>query len=143
MEISEEQYRKIQNLLPKQRGGVKIENLTVLNALVYRCENGCKWRALPEKFGHRHVIYMRMNRWAKSGVLERVFLALQTERLTGLEVLSLDSTAVKVHPDAHGASKKREAGDREESRGLEYEEQRVSGGGPGGCRVQFIALERG
>jgi hypothetical protein len=42
MEISEEQYRKMQDLLPKQRGGVKIENLTVLNTLVYRCENGCK-----------------------------------------------------------------------------------------------------
>jgi transposase len=51
MEISEEQYRKIQDLLPKQRGRLKIENLTLLNALVYRCENGCKWRALPEKFG--------------------------------------------------------------------------------------------
>jgi transposase len=106
MEINEEQYRKIQDLLPQQRGHVKIANLTVLNALVYRCENGCKWRALPEKFGHRHVIYMRLNRWAKSGVLERVFWALQAEGLTGLEVPSLDSTAVKVHPDAHGASKK-------------------------------------
>jgi transposase len=106
MEISEEQYRKIQDLLPKQRGHVKIENLTVLNALIYQCENGCKWRALPEKLGHRHVIYMRLNRWAKSGVLERVFWALQAEGLLGLEVLSLDSTAVKVHSDAHGASKK-------------------------------------
>jgi hypothetical protein len=50
-------------------------------------------------------IYMRLNRWAKSGVPERVFWALQAEGLLGLEVLSLDSTAVKVHPDAHGASK--------------------------------------
>jgi transposase len=106
MEINEEQYRKIQDLLPKQRGHVKIANLTVLNVPVYRCENGCKWRALPERFGHRHVIYMRLNRWAKSGVLDRVFSVLQAEGLIGLEVLSLDSTAVKVHPDAHRASKK-------------------------------------
>jgi hypothetical protein len=34
------------------------------------------------------------------------FSALQAEGLLGIEVLSLDSTAVKVHPDAHGASKK-------------------------------------
>jgi hypothetical protein len=62
--------------------------------------------ALPEKFGHRHVIYMRLNRWAKSEVPERFFWAIQAEGLLGIEVLSLDSTAVKVHPDAHGASKK-------------------------------------
>jgi transposase len=30
----------------------KDRELELLNALVYRCENGCKWRALPEKFGH-------------------------------------------------------------------------------------------
>jgi hypothetical protein len=73
---------------------------------------------------------MRLNRWAKSGVPERVFWAIQVEGLIGIEVLSLDSTAVKVHPDAHGASKKkREAGDREER--------------PGRCGVQFIARERG
>ncbi|MDR1398832.1 MAG: transposase, partial [Treponema sp.] len=70
MEISEEQYRRIQNLLPTQRGHVTIANLTLLNALIYRCENGSKWRALPERFGHWHVISMRLNRWAKSGVLE-------------------------------------------------------------------------
>jgi hypothetical protein len=39
-------------------------------------------------------------------VPEWVFEVLQTGGLIGLEVLSLDSTAVKVHPDAHGASKK-------------------------------------
>jgi hypothetical protein len=48
-------------------------------------------------------------------VLERIFWALQAEGLLGLEVLSLDSTAVKVHPDAYRVSKKRETGDREES----------------------------
>jgi transposase len=63
----------MQNLLPKQKKGVKIENSTLLNVPIYRCENGCKWRALPEKFGHRRIIYMRLNRWAKSGVLERFF----------------------------------------------------------------------
>jgi transposase len=88
--------------------------LTLLNALVCRGENGCKWRALPEKFGHWHVIYMRLNRWARSGVLERVFSALQAEGLIRTEVLSPDSTSIKVHPDAYGASKK--AGNRRQGR---------------------------
>jgi hypothetical protein len=49
---------------------------------------------------------MRLNRWAKSGVLERVFTDLRAERLTGMKVFSLDSTSIKVHPDARGLVKK-------------------------------------
>ncbi len=42
-----------------------------------------------------------MNRWSKNGVLDRVFEQLQRERIVRmkLEVMSLDSTIVKVHPD--------------------------------------------
>ena len=106
MELSEKQYQRIAALLPVQRGNVKIENRTLLNALIYRCENGCKWRALPESFGNWHSIYVRFDRWSENGVLERVYKALSAEGLTGSEVYALDSTAIKVHPDAQGALKK-------------------------------------
>jgi transposase len=106
MELTEKQYRKIAGLLPKQRGNVKISNRTFLNALIYRCENGCKWRALPEKFGNWHTIYMRFQRWVANEVFERVYEALSKEDSFILTVCALDSTAVKVHPDAHGAQKK-------------------------------------
>ena len=106
MELTEQQYRRIAGLLPVQRGNVIIENRTLLNALIYRCENGCKWRALPERFGHWHTVYMRLDRWSRSGVLERVYAALVAEGLANAELYSLDSTAVKAHPDAHGARKK-------------------------------------
>ena len=51
-----------------------------------------------------------MNRWSKNGVLERVFAALQAEGIIDIDVdvVALDSTAVKVHPDACGALKKEE-----------------------------------
>ena len=106
MELSEKQYQRIAELLPVQRGNVKIENRTLLNALIYRCENGCKWRALPESFGNWHSIYVRFDRWSENGVLERVYKALSAEGLMGCEVYALDSTAIKVHPDAQGALKK-------------------------------------
>jgi transposase len=121
MKLSQKQFKRVASLLPKQRGHVKIDNLTFLNALVYICENGCKWRALPETFGPWHSIYMRFNRWAKNGVLERVVTALQAERLLDLKVFSLDSTSIKVHPDAQGALKKRQTGDREVTGRMEYE----------------------
>ncbi|MDR2784105.1 MAG: transposase [Treponema sp.] len=55
---------------------VRIDNRTPLSALIYRCENGCKRRSLPQRFGNRHVIYVRLNRLAKKGVLERVYKAM-------------------------------------------------------------------
>ena len=108
MKLTDEQYAKIEKYFPKHRKPAKISNLEVLNALLYVLENGCKWRRLPTEYGQWHVIYMRISRWAKKGVLENVFLALQQEGILkiDLSVLSLDSTSIKVHPDGMGAQKK-------------------------------------
>ncbi len=108
MEISEEQYARIKDGLPVQRGNVSLTNLQVLNAILYVAEQGCKWRGLPKRFGRWHTIYTRMNRWAKKGVLDRVFEQLQLEQIVRvkIEAFSLDSTSVKVHPDGTGALKK-------------------------------------
>ena len=108
MEITEEQYARIKDSFPVQRGNVSLRNLQVLNAILYVAEQGCKWRGLPKRFGSWHTIYMRMNRWAKNGVLDRVFEQLQLEQIVRIriEAFSIDSTSVKVHPDGTGALKK-------------------------------------
>ena len=108
MEITHAQFKIIEDLLPLQRGNVRLPNIQVLNAVLYVAEHGCKWRGLPKKFGNWHSIYTRANRWAKKGVLDRVFCALQENKAIHLELdhVSLDSTIVKVHPDGTGALKK-------------------------------------
>ena len=91
-----------------QRGNVRLQNLQVLNAILFVAEQGCKWRGLPPRFGKWHSVYTRMNRWARNGVLDRVFEKLQREQIVRIkiEAFSLDSTWVKVHPDGTGALKK-------------------------------------
>ncbi len=108
MEISEEQFERIKDCLPVQRGNVSMSNQQVLNAILFVAEQGCKWRGLPKRFGNWHTIYTRMNRWSKAGVLDRVFERLQREQIIRIkmEAVSLDSTVVKVHPDGTGALKK-------------------------------------
>ena len=108
MRLSEEQYEMIRALLPMQRGNVRVANLDVINAVLHVAENGCKWRALPERFGNWHTIYTRLRRWAEAGVLDRLFQALQEHHLirVRVECVGLDSTSVKVHPDGTGARKK-------------------------------------
>ena len=108
MELTEAQYRHIAHCLPIQRGNVTLDNLHVLNAILYVAEQGCKWRALPKRFGNWHTIYTRMRRWTRAGVLDKMFEELQREQVVRIkiEAVSIDSTSVKVHPDGTGALKK-------------------------------------
>ncbi len=108
MEITAAQFRRIEAILPVQRGNVSLSNLQVINAILYVAEHGCKWRGLPKRFGNWHTVYTRMNRWAKAGVLDRLFEEMQRHQLVRIkiEAVSLDSTIVKVHPDGTGALKK-------------------------------------
>ena len=129
MEITPAQFAQIEHHLPTQRGNVSLSNLDVLNAILYVAEHGCKWRGLPTRFGNWHTIYTRMNRWAKAGVLDRVFEQLQQAQVVriSIESVSLDSTSIKVHPDGTGALKKRTTSHRKVPRRMEHQ-------GSYGCR---------
>jgi transposase len=107
--ITQEQYAVIEPFLPRQRGNVKVDNLTFVNAILYVTSNGCKWRDLPREYGNWHTIYMRMLRWSENGVLQRLFEALQILGIVEIkvEIIHLDSTSIRVHQDATGAPKKR------------------------------------
>lgn len=108
MQLNREQFEHIAPLLPRQRGNVRLDNFTVVNAILYVAANGCKWRALPSHYGPWHTLYTRMSRWARAGVLDCLFEQLQRQRLmhVRIEAVSLDSTIMKVHPHGTGAPKK-------------------------------------
>ena len=95
MEITDAQYRHIAPCLPTPRGNVTLDNLQVLNAILYVAEQGCKWRGLPKRFGNWHTIYTRMNRWSKSGVLDRVFTQLQHAQIIRVKI---EAVAFGQHP---------------------------------------------
>jgi hypothetical protein len=108
MKITNEEYEKIKHILPTQRGNVSIENVNFINALLYICENGCKWRRLPKEYGKWHPIYKRFNRWVKAGIIDKLFQELHVQDILDAnpEALFMDSKIVPVHPDACGALKK-------------------------------------
>ena len=87
---------------------MSIDNRRLLSALLFVLENGCKWRTVPSHFGRWHTVYLRLARWSKAGVIERVFARLQQEQIVAIriEAVGLDSTSIKVHPDGTGARKK-------------------------------------
>ena len=136
MEITESQFQRIADCLPRQRGNVSMTNLQLLNALLYVVEHGCKWRGLPKHFGNWHTIYTRMSRWSKAGVLDRVFARLQEEQILAIRIehVCLDSTTIKVHPDGTGAQKKRSASHRAFTRWMHHQNS-------SGCRKCAVRLD--
>ena len=107
MTLTNAQFEAIEPYLPIQRGNVMIDNRRFLEALLLVLKTGMQWRELDERrFGKWNSIYRRANRWAKQGILRDVFLQLQRKGIITVGILSLDSTCVKVHQDATGASKK-------------------------------------
>jgi transposase len=109
MEITKEQYAKIEGVLPVQRGNVALSNLQLINALLYMTEHGCKWRALPDRFGKWHTVYTRINRWSKTGVLDRLFERLQAEKIVRvrIEAFTLEPPPRKALNSAGGAFQSR------------------------------------
>ena len=65
-------------------------------------QDGAPWRDLPERYGKWITVCRRFNHWSGNGAMERLFTALQEERIIAVEirVLAMDSTSVKVHQHA-------------------------------------------
>lgn len=101
-ELSDEQWRRIEQMLPGRpggHGGVARDNRLFVNAVWYVAKTGIQWRDLPVRFGKWDTVYHRFNEWCKKGVWTRVFEAVQDP---DLEWLLLDSTVIRAHPHAAG-----------------------------------------
>jgi hypothetical protein len=81
---------------------------------------------LPKRFGRWHGVYSRMRREARSGVLDRVFTALQEEEIAlgRVEALGPNSTIV----DGTGADRRRAAVHRAPARGPKHQDSSGSSG---------------
>ena len=56
------------------------------------------------RFGDWKSVYQRFNRWAKSGVFERIFKVLASDHDN--EYMMIDATIVRAHQHSAGARKK-------------------------------------
>ena len=103
--ISDADWDRVKDLLPGrpgQHGGVARDNRRFLDAVLWVARTGAAWRDLPERLGNWNSQWRRFDRWAKAGRLAGLAAAL---RDPDLDVLILDSTAVRAHPCAAGAKK--------------------------------------
>ena len=76
-----------------------------VEAILWRCTNGAKWRAIPAELGPWWKAAQTFIRWARLGVWDRLLDAAQ-ERGVQLGMAFLDGTSIRAHAKAAGASKK-------------------------------------
>jgi transposase len=103
--ISDADWARIEHLLPGrpgQHGGVATDNRLFIDAVLYVARTGVPWADLPARFGNPNSIWRRFDRWAGAGRWDPILAAL---RDPDLDLLILDSTAVRAHPCAAGAKK--------------------------------------
>jgi transposase len=80
-----------------------------VEAILWRCQNGAKWRAIPAELGPWWKAAQIFIRWARLGVWDRL-LDMAQERGVELGMAFLDGTSIRAHAKAAGASKKGDLG---------------------------------
>ena len=106
--FSDEQWARVYEFL-RARPGVytrQEENIRqFVETVLWMTRSGAAWRLLPEALGHWNSVYKRFARWQEKGVWQALFQHLSSD--ADLEWAMIDSTVVRAHACAAGASRKK------------------------------------
>ncbi len=106
--LSNAQRAELEPLVEACRPHAKVppsELRRTVEAILWRCTNGAKWRSIPAELGPWWKAAQIFIRWSRLGVWDRL-LAMAQERGVELGMAFLDGTSIRAHAKAAGASKK-------------------------------------
>ena len=106
--LSDEQWSVLEPLIEacRPKGKTPPQDLRrTLSAILWRHQNGAKWRAVPEELGPWWRAAQIFIRWARAGVWERLLNLVQDCGIQ-LGMVFLDGTSVRAHQKAAGARRK-------------------------------------
>ena len=102
--VTDALWKRLEEHLPGKSSDAGVtanDNRLFLEAVFWRVRTGSPWRDLPSGFGKWNSQFRRFRRWAKAGVFERLFNAMNDD--PDLEYALIDGTIVQVHQKASGA----------------------------------------
>ena len=73
IESTDSHFARFAPHFPLASGHTEVPQRQVLNAWLYVAKEGSTWHGLPARFGNWNAVYVMNIRWAKRGVLERVW----------------------------------------------------------------------
>jgi transposase len=106
--LADAQWMRLEPLIEacRPKGKTPPQDLRrTISAILWRHENGAKWRAIPAELGPWSRAAQTFIRWARLGVWERLLLLAQ-ERGVQLGMTFLDGTSIRAHQKAAGATRK-------------------------------------
>ena len=108
MVLTDAQWAVLERLIEACRPHRKTQHHDLrrtMEAIIWRCQNGARWRAAPAGYGPRWMAALTFISWGKHGVGERLLNLVQE---TGLRrgMAFLDGSNIRAHQKAAGALKK-------------------------------------
>jgi transposase len=79
-----------------------------IEAIIWRHDNGAKWRQIPAELGPWWMAAQTFSRWSRLGAWERLLEAAQRRGGVEAGMAFLDGTSIRAHHKAAGAAKKGE-----------------------------------
>lgn len=82
MDLTEDQWNVVSAILPEDpvrpdgRGRPWSDRRQVLNGVLWILRTGAPWQDLPDRYGAYQTVHRRFQNWVRSGVMERVLLAI-------------------------------------------------------------------
>ena len=107
--LTDEQWTVLEPLIEACRPPAKVPPRHLrrtISAILWRHDNGAKWRAVPDELGPWWMAAQTFIRWSRLGVWERL-LTLVQEQGVQLGMTFLDGTNIRAHQKAAGVAKNR------------------------------------
>jgi transposase len=107
--LTDAQWSKLAPLIEacRPRGKTEPQDLRrTIEAIIWRHENGAKWRSIPPELGAWWIAAQMFNRWGHMGVWERLLDLAQQRGGVQLGMTFLDGSNIRAHQKAAGAAKK-------------------------------------
>jgi transposase len=83
-----------------RRARPRKEERRTIGTIIWRLDNGAKWRSIPTELGDWHRAYVRFRRWTLGGVWDKIMVHVVAEREPKLAFAGVDGMVARAHQKA-------------------------------------------